>query len=629
MVAVICVLLAMLGLMGTWPIFSGSGFWARFTSGSGEVLGIFQLPQTRVNIWFYPDGIILIVGSLVLFLSLFLVTKPWLLKARRVFIGLLWAFYGAEFIAAISSGAAFNLYVGLFFTFSCLTVAFIISFTNIGSQSALVSTQQGMPTSEMQTLKQTLVDLVASSRREVEWQIRSQDLQTARNVTIKRDTLKVGRDSRWADLLIPDEFNFVSRRHATFSPQMNGVIIQFRDAKYGMKINGKVYPPDSGSVYIPSNQLQVELVGGWGPHLNIDVRIVEEKVSAPKMVKNAASLVKERYQFARMQIKLITMLVLFVVVGVGAVSTNMTSAVMAELKSRQLALEKEKKQHIRTKKQLSSVKKKLDNVLASKNQLEKKLRNMGQELDKYADSLETLKKELEKKTTHYEAEAIVQIQEKANEIGKTLLNYVVFPGLIPSNKESYFLGTMWLGRVGQTLYLVTACHVVYPEKYEENISSRDIAEDNIYLVLNAEKNEYQKIPRSKFTCNTNNDWAYVNLGPIPDELKPYREIIPIIDPAYIDSVIAKGKFISWVGYPSGNATIGSIGMCTGIEANHYLLTTNPSYHGASGGPVYVIPDTPDEPIRAIGVISGVQFGQSAGRVAILPNLNNSTYASKN
>jgi len=629
MVAVICALLAMLGLMGTWPIFSGSGFWAKFTSGSGEVLNMFQLPQTRINIWFYPEGIILILGSLILFLSLFLVTKPWLLKARRVFLGVLWAFYGAELIAAIFSGISFNLYVGLFFTFSCLTVAFIISFTSIGSQSALVSTQQGLPTSEIQSLKQTLVDLVASSRRDVEWQIRSQDLHTARNVTIKRDTLKVGRDSRWADLLIPDEFNFVSRRHATFSPQMNGVIIQFRDAKYGMKINGKIYPPDSGSVYIPSNQLQVELVGGWGPHLDIDVRIVEEKVSAPKMVKNATSLVRERYQFARTQIKLITMLVLFVVIGVGAVSTNMTSAVMAEIKSRQIALNQEKKRHTRTKKQLARVQKKLDNILVSKKQLEIKLRDMGQVLDKYADSLETLRKKLKNKTTHYEAEAIVQIQEKANEIGSTLLKYTVFPAVVPSGDENAFLGTMWFGRVGQMLYLITASHVVYPEKFDESISSQDITDDNIYLILNTEKEEYQKIPRSKFTCNTSSDWAYIKLGPIPDELKPYQEIIPIIDPVYIDSVIMKGKFISWAGYPNGKATIGSIGMCTGIDSDQYLLTTNPSYHGASGGPVYVIPDSDDEPIRAIGVISGIQFGQSAGRVAILPNLSSSSYVFKN
>ena len=636
MIAVIAVLLALMGIFGTWPVIE-HGFWAKVT-GFGYLKGIESELHTRIGAYFAPDGWILIVSGIILLGMMFMITTPTLLKIRRGVIGVVWGFFALELLNTIATPLKMDSYAGLIYTVIMLSIAFALSFTQWGSKSALVSSMQGMPTSELDVAKKTITEFIKGATQGHTWKVSYKDDQEASPVTKEisgAGILKIGRDANWANLVISSDKTYVSRRHATLTPQPNGVIIRFIDAKFSMMVNGQLHKPDERMFLENQFNLDVELVAGWGPYLKLEVVPVRKSILHPQSVKNVSDQVLQRYKSARLQIKAALILILFSLLGVGNFSMMATGRMEAlyNLKKQELLktegqLKKLKGQFQEKLAELAELQNNLKQLQQKKAELEKKFfeeKGKKEELKKQLDSLqaqlEKTKEKLEKGNTRANVQAL---EEQVRALQDYYLGKSVFLGFVPVEENDEIIGgaqgTVWIGRTNNNYYLITADHVIYPEDYEEDI------EGNIQPVImlitryregevdakNLSKEDVIPIERSKFTRFQEVDIAVLKL----DDIGEYGRFAIPVHLGIEDSVVVAGNFVSWFGFPQGHYVSGSIGFCTDTEDCCILCNTS-IYHGASGGPLFKIDN--DGNIEAFAVISrfSIQQEQLVNKFALL------------
>ncbi len=632
MIAVIAVILALLGLFGTWPILPGH-FWETIT-GHSYLAGIESELHSRIGAYSAPDGWILIILVAVLVAMMFMVTTPTLLRIRRFIIGGAWVFYFFELFAALNSNVPTKGFAGLIYTFFMLSIALGLAFTQWGSKNALVSSLQGKPTSEFAVATQTITQIIQSAAQSNKWRIEVRDNQDeapkVKEIT-GSSILKIGRDPSWANFPVSRDKTYVSRRHATFTPQPNGVIVRFEDAKYSMLVNGKLHKPSERMFLENQLELNVELVAGWGPFFKIQVAPIQRSVFHPKTMASVSDQLLQRYKTTRTQIKAALFLILFSVFGMGNLSMMATTSVKAlyQLKEQQLQQAKLKINKVQKNleqkiAQLKGLQTQIENLqqqyLAAKKQLEETA-GQNQVLKSRVDSLKQALEDVSQKMHTIDAETIHSLEAQLQTLQDYILGKSIYAGLVPIQKgttKTSSLGTLWIGKIHNDYYLITADHVLYPEDHpEETEDNKDHSEEivpltnNILLwkkyregridTANVTEEYYQVIGRDNFTRYPKLDIAIMKI----DNPGEYREFALPVNPNIGEEVINHGDFVSWFGFPKGQYASGKIGFCTDLN-DCCIICNTPSYHGASGGPLFKIDENGN--IIVFAVISHISLG---------------------
>ncbi len=630
MIAVIAVLLALLGIFGTWPLLTGS-FWGEMT-GYSYVAGIESELNARIGAYGAPDGWLLILIAFILLIMMFMITTPVLMRIRRVIIGTTWLFYFLEFFATLGAPIPFKGFAGLFYTFVMLSIAFVLAFTQWGSKSALVSSLQGQPTSEFDIASQTVTQIFKDAAQVFKWKVRTRgegaQVEKEREFTGKT-LLKVGRDPNWADFVIDRENKYVSRRHASFASQPNGIVVRFEDAKYSMNVNGQLHKPSERMFLENQFYLEVELVAEYGPHLTIQATPFRRSMVHPKTMASVSGQLFNRYKSARLQIKAALMLILFAVVGMGNLSMMATSSVEAlyKIKAQQLKEAKTKIHQVQKelKKKLAdlqNLQKRIESLqneyLAAKQKLEE-TSGRNQQLQQKVDSLQQALKEVAENMRNLDAESIHAIEEQIRTYQDYVLGKSVFLGILLLQNGANS-GTVWIGKYNQNYYFITADHVIYPEDHG---NEQEIDPTN-YIVLckryregipdttNLSDEDLIKIDRRLFNRFRDIDIAVLK---IDQSIGEYANFALPIDPTLADKIINEGNLVSWFGFPKGHYASGTVGFCTEI-VDGCIVCNSPTYHGASGGPLFKIDN--EGAIMAFAVVSGLGISeQLTNRFALL------------
>ena len=623
MIAVIAFILALLGLFGTWPILS-SKFWKTIT-GYNFIAGIESELHSRIGAYSSLDGWILILFSIVLIGMMFMVTTPTLLRIRRILIGSAWGFYFLELIAALNSNIQVQGFAGLIYVVLMLSIALGLAFTQWGSKSALVSSLQGQPTSEFDVASQTVTQIIKSATQSNKWRIElkndKDEIPSVKEIT-GAAMLKIGRDTSWANIPISRDKTFVSRRHATFTPQPNGVIVRFEDAKYSMIVNGKLHKPSERMFLESQMELDVELVAGWGPFLRIQVVPVQRSVFHPKAMASVSDQIMRRYKNARSQIKAALFLIVLSVFGMGNLSMMATARVEAlykikehQLKEAKLKINKVQKNLEEKVAQLKGLQSKIESLqqeyIAAKKRLEETA-GQNQMLKSQVDSLKQALEDVSQKMHTIDAETIHALEEQLQTLQDYILGKSIFLGLIPitrGNNIGASQGTVWIGKFNNNYYIITADHVVFPEDYSENsITAKNVLllvkkyKEGIIDTTNLKDEDFYVIDRTKFTRYRDVDVALLK---IPNAGE-YSDFAIPIELNIENEIINQGNLVSWFGFPEGHYTAGTIGFCTDIDECCIICNT-PTYHGASGGPLFKIDE--NGKITAFAVVSGMSISQ--------------------
>lgn len=668
MLAVFLVIIGVIGIILNWPIIT-DGFFALATSYTTNV----QTPSVFSE-KFSPgftrfDGVILLIVSVILVITLFLHTTKKLIVIRTLILSLVNAFLLAElYIAAIKNGLPFYSYSGLLFSSVFFMASFFASFLKYGSTKSLKSTQLGIPTSETQTLRQTMKDTLQTAKSS--FTIKLTALDDINNEWKKGVTkeftdieLKFGRDSEWANVIIGPDWGAVSKKHGILKVIRNTLYYEPIAKNYSYAVNDK---PNEIAAEISNNSI-ISLVSGFGPKIKVEYESRQLSILNRKTFLKAGEIARQEFKKLQTTLKMFVVLAILGIplLGVSAkiqhfawmnhlnkldiekkkISKKWNEA-KSELKKKTSELETEKSKVERLKNEAMQISSKLNQTEQKLKEMEllgetykKDAEKLRDEKIKYEEKLKDVENQLQEAKDKLQKESLSAIinraEQVAMEIDKFLVEHsliipvVTVPIISKKDIEKKYNGNPPIGSgtsfvahdLSGRFFIITLGHVVnikdengttlpsisflgmkkewaentiemrktIEKLINNNASENDFVEEGIFVFENKEWREANLKVNKEF--NDNIVFLEITQG-IPPK---YKKLAPVIS-----SEIKEDMIFASFGYLRGEKRAYSVGIIDEIREDFFTGLSN-IYHGFSGGPAILIPETEEEVWKVIGV----------------------------
>ncbi len=645
MIGVIAVLLSLFGLMGVWPVLKEPALMKALTWSpkADPMLSLTGGMRLGWKVLTFPDGMILLVGAFFLLFTLFLPTSRGVVWMRRILIFVLMTIFGLELVMALSQNVPFSHLSGLLYTEFMLVVGWIFSLTNLGSHNAFMSTIAGMPKSDFKTMMEQGQTLLQEIRRTVQWHVRV----NGREQRISKDTLAVGRDPSWADVVIPEEHRYVSRKHVLLRPAgSKGISIEFVGARYSIRVNGELHKPEERVVMVYQPFCDLELVAGYGPSMRVEMQQKVASMFSAKTVTRAGSLVRDRYRLAKTQVRVAVMVLMLGVMGGALMNWTTTVNVMASLQHIHSLARKAQREFQEAQEKLERIRAQLRKVQEEREELEDALateRARRREIQAMLDSLQRVQDSLMQEAP--QSVDFATLNEVGERYFEKFIQGVVKCGLVIGAKENS--GTFWFGNLNGKLALFTAAHVVDNPYGFVLLSLDDEIDQAVFQtrscrpfidVVVGYQNEIIKLVKNKYgdyperTLEVMNEPYHILLIGV-SYFKTYRDkavfifpkdvsedimeaIVPVISYENLRERVEQPTVVAmWLGFPNPmpgdtvppNAAYGVI-MCDinlkNLPSLGYVMECSAgALEGASGSPVIILSPEDYTILGSVGVIS--------------------------
>ena len=234
MIALFFIMIASLGLMLNWPAIDRALFavLTRPVIPSAFLISPDHFSPGLLR----PDGLLLLTVVFIFILASFRHTTRVILRLRGYSLLVINGLLGVEMVMSLSSRIPFFQFTGLIYSLLFTLIALIASLIRIGSQKSLQSYLVSDSRPESQVFSRTFSSFFPGGGTN-KIQIRASDGdQTA--VFSETDSIKIGREAGWADLLVDPKWNRVSNRHGIIRVVGNSLFYEPLAEHYPYEING-------------------------------------------------------------------------------------------------------------------------------------------------------------------------------------------------------------------------------------------------------------------------------------------------------------------------------------------------------------------------------------------------------
>lgn len=669
MLAIFFAIVGAFGVALNWPVLY-KGVMAKLTGFTGGINSLPAFIQGFSPGFLRPDGIIVVAATICLTVTLFLRTTNILIIARSVILAIIASMLVSETYTAISQGSQRYSYTGLVFAGVFFCIAFVSSIFKFGSTKSLNSTIRGIPMTESQALTQTLKATLQAAATSLN--VRLTPLDNLNPAWEKGETkefddveLRLGREPKWANIQIGDEWETISRRHGVLRTLQRTLFYDPVSKNYAFAVNDK---PSQIAGEIPNNAV-LSLISGLGPKIKIEYTLKQLPALHAKTFSKTAEIAKQEFKKLQTTLKVFVVLAVLGIPLFGASAkvqhdawNGYSASIVEEKRQIDIALNKSITEGERLKAKIKEKEAAIEEQKKSRvidkgeiEQLEKEKEDLEAELSRIKDKSIVDEPPVQKPMSI--DKQFSRVAEIAGKIDKLYITKaIVFPiisvdsELLKDNKKCdpdkegcVGTGTGFVARdsAGQ-FYLVTAAHVVNlknengqiktslsfigGKKWTENVPameerlkevltstvSWDEKIDNLRSdgIIDFESSEW-KLTSTKYEIAKNN-YDHISFIPLPSDIPiEWKEFAPIISRASNDS-----PFFGIFGYPvySGDTpyrchAVGTVDSTVdSIDAN-LIYGRCQVMGGFSGGPVVSISPNEDQSIgnmRVMAVVAAIK-----------------------
>lgn len=308
MLSLFFVIFGSIGIFLNWPIIN-RGFFILLTKPWDETYLVDALHQYSSG-FARPDGCIIIGLSLMILLSAFMRTTKALLNTRIVLLAIISAIVSAELFTVIRQNYSFYIYVGLLYATIFYLLAFVSAIFRFGSMKSFNSTFMGKPMSESQVFSQTFSQMMGQVARSPLIQIKAgDDMNSHWSRGEEREfsgaEVKLGRDNRWADLVIGTDWGAVSGKHGILRIIGNAMVYEPVAGHYAFGVNGK---PFTSPKEIP-DQSSLSLVSGLGPRMTVSYDFQKKPVIHPRTMLKVGEIARDEFKNLQTTFKILIVMV--------------------------------------------------------------------------------------------------------------------------------------------------------------------------------------------------------------------------------------------------------------------------------------------------------------------------------
>jgi len=330
MLAIFLVVLAGLGLLLNWPVFSTDPLrWLTQPLGEGHFYGMVGQFSSG---FLRPDGIILGCLSFGVLVSAFFRTTRTLLNLRLVILVAINGLIGAELVMALKGTVPFYRFSGLAYAALFYLLALLASVFRVGSMKSLNSTFMGKPMSESRAFSQTFSQMWQQSAGERRLTLRFEDtvsesLRSGSQQEFSKREIKIGRDPSWSDLVVGENWPMVSGKHATIRTIGNAVVYEPIARRYAFAVDGR---PTQAPRELRSG-CQLSLVSGSGPRIELSIGELTKPPLRPKTLFRAGEIARDEFKRLRTTFKILIVFVILALPLLGGFYALQKRAAAAQL----------------------------------------------------------------------------------------------------------------------------------------------------------------------------------------------------------------------------------------------------------------------------------------------------------
>jgi len=450
MLAILFVIVGIFGVFLNWPIIE-SGIFRSLTGVSGNnIHTILAIIKEFSQGFSRPDGIAVIVVSVIVVFSIFLHTTNIMIGIRSFLLAFISLMLIGELFTALSKGYPLYSYTGLLYTCFFFIIAFFASVLKIGSKKSLNSTIQGTPMTESQAFTQGIRETIDAAASVIKISLTalddiSSDWLSGQVKVFEKPRINIGRDPSWANLKIGSKWNTVSRQHGTLSSIGGSVFYNQVSRKYSFAVNDTPY---QNSTDIPDGSI-ISLVSGYGPKFKINYTQKRLPVAHPKTLSKTTQIAVDEFKKLQSTIKAFVIIAFLSIPIFGFFTVLQTSTwkgavaeVYKEKKKVESKLKVVNSKLLKKKRVVEKLSRKLDkinNEIKKKEEELKKLESAIEEKDKEITALEREKEEALKRAEEVEKKSSSEIEkirrEKEEAIKKAEMEKKRYKAELEKKKE--------------------------------------------------------------------------------------------------------------------------------------------------------------------------------------------------
>jgi hypothetical protein len=309
MLSIFFVIFGSIGIFLNWPIIK-KGILEQLTTpwdvnSLTYALGEYSPGFSRL------DGDIVIVISVIILMFAFMRTTKILLNLKTMMLAVIGAILSAEIFYAFSHGLPLYLYTGLLYSTIFYLFAFISSIFRIGSMKSLNSTFMGKPMSESKVFSQTFSKVLSHASTLLKIKLTARDnikpgWVKGEEREFEGSEIRIGRDERWANLVIGNEWDSISGKHGILRIIGKSIVYEPLSGHYSFGVDGAPY---TETKELPDNSI-LTLVSGYGPGLKVSCSSDSHSILHPQTMRRAGEIAVDEFKKLQATFKILIIMVL-------------------------------------------------------------------------------------------------------------------------------------------------------------------------------------------------------------------------------------------------------------------------------------------------------------------------------